>query len=114
LTDEGSVIYSAERNHCRRVSDPTSADLHSGPRRNFQVFNVRVFLAELTLHIADKGEHLVHYYGLYCLARGHLVNIRHCRSSATKYLLPKTHREFRCIQIGCFSFRPHWLVLTTR
>jgi hypothetical protein len=36
-----------------------------GPKRNFQVFSALDFLAELTQHIPDKGEHLVRYYGWY-------------------------------------------------
>ncbi len=36
-----------------------------GPRRNFQVFSAIDFLAELTQHIPEKGEHLVRYYGWY-------------------------------------------------
>ena len=34
-------------------------------RRNFQVFSALDFLAELTQHIPEKGEHLVRYYGWY-------------------------------------------------
>jgi hypothetical protein len=37
----------------------------SGPKRNFQVFSALDFLAEVTQHIPDKGEHLVRYYGWY-------------------------------------------------
>jgi len=65
LTDDGSVIYRAEQNHCRRFPGPASADLRGGPRRNFQVFSALDFLAELTQHIPEKGEHLVRYYGWY-------------------------------------------------
>ena len=36
-----------------------------GSARNFQVFSALDFLAELTQHIPDKGEHLVRYYGRY-------------------------------------------------
>jgi hypothetical protein len=48
LTDDGSVIYRAERDHCRRFPGPASADLRGGPKRNFQVFSVLDFLAEVT------------------------------------------------------------------
>jgi hypothetical protein len=65
LTDEGSVIYRAEKDHCRQFPGAASADLRGGPRRNFQVFSALDFLAELTQHIPDKGEHLVRYYGWY-------------------------------------------------
>jgi hypothetical protein len=33
LTDDGSVIYRAEQDHCRRFPGPASADLRGGPRR---------------------------------------------------------------------------------
>jgi hypothetical protein len=65
LTDDGSVIYRAEPDHCRRFPDPASADLRGGPKRNFQIFSALDFLAEVTQHIPDKGEHLVRYYGWY-------------------------------------------------
>ena len=65
LTDDGSVIYHAEKDHCGRFPGPASADLRGGPRRNFQVFTALDFLAEVTQHIPDKGEHLVRYYGWY-------------------------------------------------
>jgi hypothetical protein len=65
LTDDGSVLYRAEQDHCRRFPGAASADLRGGPRRNFQVFSALDFLAEVTEHITDKGEHLVRYYGWY-------------------------------------------------
>ena len=36
-----------------------------GPNRNFQVYDPLDFLAAVTAHIPDKGEHLVRYYGWY-------------------------------------------------
>ncbi len=69
VTDEGSVIYRAEKTECRRFPEAAAEDLRSGPRRNFQVFDVFDFLAELTQHIPDKGEHLVRYYGWYSYRR---------------------------------------------
>jgi hypothetical protein len=65
LTDDGSVIYRAEQQQCRRFPGPASADLRGGPKRNFQNFTALDFLAEVTQHIPDKGEHLVRYYGWY-------------------------------------------------
>ncbi|MDA0842004.1 MAG: transposase, partial [Planctomycetota bacterium] len=65
LTDDGSVIYRADKDHCRSFPGPASADLRGGPKRNFQVFSALDFLAEVTQHIPDKGEHLVRYFGWY-------------------------------------------------
>ena len=59
MTKDGSVIYRAEKDHCRRFPGPASRDLRGGPKRNFQVFSALDFLAEVTQHIPDKGEHLV-------------------------------------------------------
>jgi len=65
LTNDGSVIYRAEQQRCRRFPGPASANLRSGPKRNFQIFTALDFLAEVTQHVPDKGEHLVRYYGWY-------------------------------------------------
>ena len=65
LTNDGSVIYRAEQQRCRRFPGPASANLRSGPKRNFQIFSALDFLAEVTQHVPDKGEHLVRYYGWY-------------------------------------------------
>jgi hypothetical protein len=63
LTDDGSVIYRTEQGHCRRFPGPASANLRGGQRRSFQIFSALEFLAEVTQHIPEKGEHLARYYG---------------------------------------------------
>ncbi len=65
LTDDGSVIYRAEKDLCRRFPGPASSNLGGGPKRTFQVFSALDFLAEVTQHIPERGEHLVRYYGWY-------------------------------------------------
>ena len=40
-----------------------------GPNRNFQVYDPLDFLAAVTAHIPDRGEHLVRYYGWYSSVR---------------------------------------------
>jgi hypothetical protein len=65
LTEDGSVVYRAEKDQCHRFPGAASRDLRGGPSRNFQVFNALDFLAELTQHIPDKHEHLVRFYGWY-------------------------------------------------
>ncbi len=69
ITESGSVVYRAEKGDCQRFPTPASGDLAGGPSRNFQVFDPLGFLAELTLHIPDKGEHLVRYFGWYSYRR---------------------------------------------
>ena len=44
------------------AADPS---LKNGVKRNFQVFDPLDFLAEVTQHIPEKGEHLIRYYGWY-------------------------------------------------
>ena len=63
VTESGSVVYRAQKGDCRRFRTPASRDLAGGTSRNFQVFDLLDFLAELTQHIPDKGEHLVRYFG---------------------------------------------------
>ena len=65
VTDDGTVLYRAEPDHCRPFPGPASGDLRRGAKRNFQVFTALDFLAEVTQHIPEKGEHLVRYYGWY-------------------------------------------------
>ena len=65
ITPEGKVIYRAEKEHCRSFPKPASEDLFGGISRNFQVFDPLDFIADLTQHIPDKGEHLIRYYGEY-------------------------------------------------
>jgi hypothetical protein len=58
-------LVGAEEDRPRRFPGPANGDLRGGPRRNFQVFTALDFLAELSQHIPQKGEHLVRYYGWY-------------------------------------------------
>jgi len=48
---EGSVIYRTK--------------MVKGPNRNFQIYDPLTFLAAVTSHIPDRGEHLVRYYSWY-------------------------------------------------
>jgi len=69
VTESGSVVYRAQKADCRRFPTPASRDLAGGASRNFQVFDALDFLAEVTQHIPDKGEHLVRYFGWYSYRR---------------------------------------------
>ena len=46
-----------------RFPEPGREDLAAGASQNFQVFEPRDFIAELTKRIPNKGEHLVRSYG---------------------------------------------------
>jgi hypothetical protein len=65
VTASGQVIYRAEQPECRPFPNPAGRNLFGGVPRNFQVFDALDFLAELTQHIPDQGEHLARYYGWY-------------------------------------------------
>jgi hypothetical protein len=68
VTDQGTVLYLAEKNAPQRFPDPARADLFGGSpgvARNFQVFEALDFIAELTQHIPEPRKHLVRYFGFY-------------------------------------------------
>src|SRR5262245_17859667 len=65
VTGEGKVLYKTEHNRLGRFPEAASEDLLAGPKSNFQVFDPMDFLAEVTQHIPDAGEHLIRYYGFY-------------------------------------------------
>jgi len=65
VTEEGEVIYRAGKSGCVRFPNPGDDQLREGMSRNFQVFDPLEFLAEVTQHIPDKGQHLIHYFGWY-------------------------------------------------
>ena len=65
VTAEGQVLYKTEHNRLGRFPEAASEDLLAGPKRNFQVFDPLDFLAEVTQHMPDPGEHLIRYYGWY-------------------------------------------------
>ena len=65
VTDEGKVLYKTGDNRLGRFPEAASDDLLAGPKRNFQIFDPLDFLAEVTQHIPEQGEHLIRYYGWY-------------------------------------------------
>jgi hypothetical protein len=66
VTEEGKVLYKSGHNRMSRFPEPASEDLLAGPKRNFQVFDPLDFLAEVTQHVPEPGEHLIRYYA--CLS----------------------------------------------
>ena len=65
VTGQGKVIYKTGDNRLGRFPEAASDDLLAGPKRNFQIFDPLDFLAEVTQHIPDKGDHQIRYYGWY-------------------------------------------------
>ena len=64
-TKEGKIVYRASHANC--IPFPLSGDapLMAGIPRNFEIFDPLDFLAEVTQHIPNKGEHQLRYYGWY-------------------------------------------------
>jgi len=67
VTPEGKVVYRTEKAECR----PFAFEAREGTGkastvvRNFEIFDPLDFIAEITQHVPDPGEHLVRYYGWY-------------------------------------------------
>ena len=65
LTPDGKVIYRAGKSECQTYPETGHEEFKAGIPRNFQVFATLDFLAEVTQHIPNKGEHQLRYYGAY-------------------------------------------------
>ncbi len=65
LTEEGKVLYRAVKPSCLPFPILGNGNLKAGAKRNFEVFDPLDFLAEVTQHIPNKGEHQIRYYGFY-------------------------------------------------
>jgi hypothetical protein len=72
LTDNGRIVYRASKGKCfpfPKTGDPVAPErctppiqtLMEGIPRNFEVFDPLDFLAEVTQHIPNKGEHQIRY-----------------------------------------------------
>ena len=76
LNADGRIVYRASKGKCfpfPTTGEPVSPEreiapiqtLMEGIPRNFEVFDPLDFLAEVTQHIPNKGEHQIRYYGWY-------------------------------------------------
>jgi hypothetical protein len=64
VNDQGQIVYNAGKTEPQAY--PVVGNLfRSGPKRTTQVFDPLDFLAEVTQHIPNKGEHQIRYYGWY-------------------------------------------------
>ena len=94
LTKDGKILYRAAHPNC--FPFPLSGDttLLAGIPRNFEAFDPLDFLAEVTQHIPNKGEHQIRYYGFYSnKSRG----IQEKKKPRVKQLpgMPETDTPFR-------------------
>lgn len=65
VSDDGKVVYRAEKQDCQPFPILGDDKLLRGVSRNFEVFDPLEFLAEITQHIPDPGMQMVRYYGYY-------------------------------------------------
>jgi hypothetical protein len=65
MTKDGKILYRAAHANC--LPFPLSGDttLMAGIPRNFEVYDPLDFLAAVTQHIPNRGEHQIRYYGWY-------------------------------------------------
>jgi hypothetical protein len=59
------ATYKTEHITVGRFAEPGEGGLLAGPSRNLQVFDPLDFLAEVTQHMPEPGEHLIGSYGWY-------------------------------------------------
>ncbi len=64
-TDDGKIVYRASHANCWAFPKSGEQTVMEGISRNFEVFEPLDFLAELTQHIPERGEHQIRYYGWY-------------------------------------------------
>jgi len=64
-TDDGRIIYRTTHPNCLPFPLSGDATLMKGIPRNFEVYEPLDFLAEVTQHVPNKGEHTIRYYGPY-------------------------------------------------
>lgn len=65
VTPEGSVPYKSEHAGVKKFPHWRVATTLPGIARNFEVFTALDFPAQSTLHIPNRGQHLIRYYGWY-------------------------------------------------
>jgi len=65
VTRDGKILYRASKAKCLPFPITGNEDLLAGMRRNYEMFDPLDFLAEVTQHIPNKGEHQIRYYGWY-------------------------------------------------
>lgn len=94
--NDGSVVYRAGKADC--IPYPTMGDemLQKGIPRNFQTFKPLDFLAEVTQHIPNKGEHQIRFYGWYSnKGRGQRKKSEHDKAVIQQAVEVKTEKKFR-------------------
>jgi hypothetical protein len=65
VTNDGKILYRASAPSCIPFPKTGDNELVAGNPRNFEIFEPLDFLAAVTQHLPDKGEHQIRYYGWY-------------------------------------------------
>ena len=83
VSEDGQVVYRAEKAQCQPFPILGDEKLFRGISRNFEVFDLLEFLAEITQHIPDPGMQMIRYYGWYSnRARGDRARSRNDSTDA--------------------------------
>lgn len=64
-TADGKVVYRASHARCWAFPKSGEQTVMEGIPRNHEIFEPLDFLAEMTQHVPNKGEHQIRYYGHY-------------------------------------------------
>jgi len=64
-TADGKIVYRASHPQCWPFPKSGEQTVMQGISRNHEIFEPLDFLAEMTQHIPDRGEHQIRYYGHY-------------------------------------------------
>jgi len=86
-TEDSRVVYRASHQRCWSFPKSGEQTVMEGIPRNHEIFNPLDFLAEVTQHIPNKGEHQIRYYGWYS------NKSRGMRAKAEQALVAKPRRH---------------------
>jgi hypothetical protein len=64
-TDDGKIVYRASHANCWPFPKSGEQTVMEGIPRNHEIFEPLDFLAEMTQHVPNRGEHQIRYYGWY-------------------------------------------------
>jgi hypothetical protein len=97
LTRDGKVMYHGSHPKCFRFPELGSEmNLKPGMRRNYQVFEPLDFLASVTQHIPNKGEHQIRYYGYYSNKRRGMRTRRQQEAAGESALESLSAYQLKC------------------
>lgn len=97
IAPDGRVLYHGSHPKCIRFPElGQEMDLRAGTRRNYQVFDPLDFLATVTQHVPNKGEHQIRYYGMYSNKKRGMRQKQAVGAPATGAPEPLTAYQLKC------------------